>query len=32
MCAAAGEQADLPARSRSCNRSYAVSLMQRLRT
>lgn len=29
MCAAACEQADLPARQRSCNRSYAASLMQR---
>jgi hypothetical protein len=30
MCAAAAEQADLDARSRKCNRSYAASLMQRL--
>ena len=30
ICAAAAKQADLPARSRKCNRSYAVALMQRL--
>jgi hypothetical protein len=30
MCAAAAQQADLPARSRKCNRAYAASLMQRL--
>jgi hypothetical protein len=30
MCSAASEQADLPARSRTCNRSYAAGLMQRL--
>lgn len=30
MCAAASEQADLSARSRTCNRSYAACLMQRL--
>jgi hypothetical protein len=30
MCAAAAQQADLPARSRKCNRSYAAGLMQRL--
>ena len=30
MCKAASEQADLPARSRTCNRSYAAGLMQRL--
>ena len=30
MCAAAAEQANLPERSRRCNRSYAACLMQRL--
>lgn len=30
MCAAAALQADLPGRSRKCNRSYAAGLMQRL--
>lgn len=30
MCAAAAQQADLPARSRKCNRAYAAALMQRL--
>ena len=30
MCAAASKHADLPARSRKCNRSYAATLMQRL--
>jgi Transposase DDE domain len=30
MCACAADKADLPARSRKCNRSYAASLMQRL--
>ena len=30
VCAAASEQADLPARSRTCNRAYAAGLMQRL--
>ena len=30
MCAAASQHADLPARSRKCNRSYAAGLMQRL--
>jgi hypothetical protein len=30
MCAAAAQQADLPQRSRKCNRSYAATLMQRL--
>jgi len=30
MCAAAAEQANLPARSRKCNQSYAAGLMQRL--
>jgi len=30
MCAAAAVQADLPQRSRKCNRSYAATLMQRL--
>ena len=30
MCAAASQQADLPERSRKCNRSYAAALMQRL--
>ena len=30
MGAAAAQQADLPARSRKCNRSYAAALMQRL--
>jgi hypothetical protein len=30
ICACAAEQADLRARSRKCNRSYAASLMQRL--
>jgi Transposase DDE domain len=30
MCSAGSEHADLPARSRSCNRSYAAILMQRL--
>ena len=30
MCAAASHLADLPARSRKCNRSYAAGLMQRL--
>ena len=30
MCAAAAEHADLPARSRKCNRSYAAALIQRL--
>jgi len=30
MCAAANQHADLPARSRKCNRSYAAGLMQRL--
>jgi hypothetical protein len=30
MCAAAAVHADLPARSRKCNRSYAADLMQRL--
>jgi hypothetical protein len=30
MCAAAEEHADLPARSRKCNRSYAAALMQHL--
>jgi hypothetical protein len=30
MCAAAAQEADLPARSRKCNRAYAASLMQRL--
>ena len=30
MCAAAADHADLPARSRKCNRSYAASFMQRL--
>ena len=30
MCAAGSEEADLPARSRKCNRSYAASFMQRV--
>jgi hypothetical protein len=30
MCIAAAEHADLPARSRKCNRSYAATLMRRL--
>ena len=30
MCRAASDTADLPARSRKCNRSYAAALMQRL--
>lgn len=30
MCEAAASQADLPRRSRTCNRSYAASLMQRV--
>jgi Transposase DDE domain len=30
MCLAASVQADLPARSRKCNRSYAAGLMQRV--
>jgi len=30
MCAAASVHADLPARSRTCNRSYAAGVMQRL--
>jgi hypothetical protein len=30
MCAAAAEHADLPARSRKCNRSYAAILVQRV--
>ena len=30
MCAAAVQQADFPARSRKCNRSYTADLMQRL--
>ena len=30
MCAAGAEQADLPARSRKCNRSYAATYMQRV--
>jgi hypothetical protein len=30
MCAASAEQADLPARSRKCNRSYAATYMQRV--
>ena len=30
MCAAASQQADLPERSRKCNRSYAAGLMPRL--
>jgi hypothetical protein len=29
LCAAAADQADLPSRSRRCNRSYAASLFQR---
>lgn len=30
MCAAAAEHADLPARSRKCNRSYAATILQRI--
>jgi hypothetical protein len=30
MCVAAAEHADLPARSRKCNRSYAATYMQRV--
>jgi hypothetical protein len=30
MCAAAADHADLPARSRKCNRAYAASFMQSL--
>ena len=30
MCAAAAQHADLPGRSRRCNRSYAAGLMQRM--